>query len=262
LEAHPSPALPLPDVKEIAEEEWRNIMSLCGLNGVVLDVEYDAASFHFLRGALAMTSRTMFLIKGKFVSGALSRFTGSIVIRVNPDVPNGWFVDDGNCNIGYHYDLRSVIRHELLHGIGVSSSIGPGGIGYMVGKTCYPTMFDTLIEDAHGQSVVQGCALQTGIQGDMFVDGIKLFNPIPFLEFSSLSHYDKRGVMWYRIPHSTCLDYDLDALSMVNAIGGNCALQGLLEEEHAVSSAKTRMPFFTIYIFLMLIICRIVHSRT
>ena len=147
LEQHPAKAVQVPDVQTVANEVWNEINSLCSLNPVELRVQYNFVKFskpeyHYV---LATASRTMFLIDNKLQSGALNKYnlTGSIYIDINPYVPNGWNVDTGVCNIGNHYDLRTVLRHEILHGIGISSSITPDRVGYSIGDFCYPYAFDT-----------------------------------------------------------------------------------------------------------------------
>ena len=119
LEQHPVEKSEEADVEKVAQEVWSEINSLCDLNPVEIHAEYNYEKFRKpeYSYALATASRTMFLIDKQWRSGALNKYnmTGSIHIDVNPYVPNGWNVDSGVCNVGQHYDLRTVLRHEILH---------------------------------------------------------------------------------------------------------------------------------------------------
>ena len=227
LERHPAAVVEV-DLEKTAEEVWNEINALCELNPVDIRVQYNHAKFskpeyHYV---LATASRTMFLIDNKLQSGALNRYglTGEIIIDINPYVPNGWNVDAGTCNIGNHYDLRTVLRHEILHGIGISSSITPDKIGYSFGDLCYPYAFDTVMQTSSGSQVVSGCHLLTELHSDMYVDDVQLYNPANFQLGSSLSHTDRPGLLFYGIPSRQCLPFDDASLTMLNALGGKCAV--------------------------------------
>ena len=225
IKAHPMPASSvsaLPDVHTIALDLWNELNHQCHFNEIDLDVEYDDTIGD--REILAYASRTLFLEGDRFVSGALSKegYLGSVRIRVNPNVPNGWYVDDGTCDSGYRYDLKTVLRHELLHGVGVSSSITPEGAGYYLGSHCYPTMFDTLVENEQHEKVVDGC-MHTHTSGhSYYVGDVKLYNPPSFNLGSSMSHADAQGLMWYSVPPMTCIGYDENVWKFLRALNASC----------------------------------------
>lgn len=253
LEQHPAAAVEV-DIEKIAEEVWNEINSLCDLNPVDIRVSFNhekfsKPSYHYV---LATASRTMFLIDNKLQSGALNRYglTGEIIIDVNPYVPNGWNVDGGGCNIGNHYDLRSVLRHEILHGIGISSSITPDKVGYSFGDYCYPYAFDTAMRTSSGSKVVSGCHLLTELHSDMYVGGVGLYNPDRFSVGSSLSHADRPGLLFYGIPARQCLHFDDASLTMLNALGGKCVISTPI----GVTSGATATSLWGIYIALFLCI--------
>lgn len=254
LEQHPAKAVQAPDVQKIAYEVWNEINSLCSLNPVELRVQYNFIKFskpeyHYV---LATASRTMFLIDNKLQSGALNRYnlTGSIYIDINPYVPNGWNVDTGVCNIGNHYDLRTVLRHEILHGIGISSSITPDNVGYSIGDYCYPYAFDTEMQTSSGSKVVSGCHLLTELRSDMYVGGVQLYNPDTFSVGSSLSHTERPGVLFYGIPCCKCLHFDHSSLTMLNTLGAKCAISTPI----GVTSGASDTSLWGIYICLILCI--------
>jgi len=254
LEQHPAEAVEVPDVQKIAYEVWNEINSLCSLNPVELRVQYNFVKFskpqyHYV---LATASRTMFLIDNKLQSGALNKYnlTGSIYIDINPYVPNGWNVDTGYCDIGNHYDLRTVLRHEILHGIGISSSITPDSVGYSFGDFCYPYAFDTLMLTSSGEKVVSGCHLMTELHSDKYVGGVKLYNPDRFRIGSSLSHTDRPGILFYGIPSRQCLHFDHASLNMLNALGAHCDVFTPI----GITSGASDTSLWGIYICLMLCI--------
>ena len=252
LEQHPSPTLDPPDVDKIVHEVWDEIASLCSLNPVTIHASYNYEKYKHpnYKYVLAMASRTMFLIDGEWQSGALNKYnmTGKIYIDVNPYVPNGWNVDTGQCNIGNHYDLRTVLRHEVLHGIGISSSISPNGVGYSIGDYCYPYAFDNVIETKSGSKVLSGCHLTTELHSDMYVDGLELYNPEPFSLGSSLSHLSDRGILFYGVPARECVGFDSASLRVLNALGGECY------DWAGVTSGSSDKSVWGIYICLMLCI--------
>lgn len=229
LESHPTDAtLKLPDVNKIAQEEWGRLQSQCGLNNVTLDVKYDSYYFSNRRGVLASASRTMFLIENKWQSGALNKYNahGTIVIKINPFVPNGWYVDDGTCNTGYRYDLRSVIRHEIVHGVGVSSSIRDHDVGYAYGDHCYITSYDEHLKNKNNNTFLNGCALTETRSTDVYIAGVEIYNPSTFKVGSSFSHTHDSGVMYFSIAPMECMDYDTNVFKILNELGANCTDAG------------------------------------
>ena len=254
LEQHPAAAPEVPDVEKIAEEVWNEINSLCTLNPVQIVASYNYEKFSNPQYSyvLATASRTMFLIDNKLQSGALNRYglLGEIIIDVNPFVPNGWNVDSGNCNVGNHYDLRTVLRHEILHGIGISSSITPDRVGYSFGEFCYPYAFDTVMQTSSGSGVVSGCHLLTELHSDMYVGGVRLYNPDNFRIGSSLSHTDRPGILFYGLPSRQCLPFDDASLTMLNSLGANCVISAPV----GITSAAGETSLWGIYIVLFLCI--------
>lgn len=254
LKQHPTEKVEMPDLNKVAEEVWDEIASVCTLNPVNIIAFYNYERFlePEYEYVLATASRTMYLIDNQWQSGALNRYnlTGSILIQVNPYVPNGWNVDDGDCNMGYHYDLRTVMRHEILHGIGISSSITPDGVGYYISDHCYPYAFDNHIVDEEGEHVVMGCHLMSELHSDKYVGGEKLYNPSTFEWGSSLSHVDKRGVIYAGIPCCRCLDFDAASYNVLNELGAKCSNSPPI----GVTSGVSGTSIWGIYICLMLCI--------
>ena len=194
----------------------------------------------------------MFLIDNQWQSGAINDYnlTGEISIDVNPYVPNGWNVDNGKCSVGNHYDLRTVLRHEILHGVGISSSVTPDSVGYSIGDYCYPYAFDTIMKTESGSQVVSGCHLLTELHSDMYTAGVQLYNPENFRLGSSLSHTDRPGLLFHGIPARRCLPFDDDSLTMLNALGGKCSVS----QPVGITSAAGETSLWGLYIVLFLCI--------
>ncbi len=248
----------LPDVAQIAEDIWFEVKHLCNLNSVKLNVAYDWKIFQEPRytSILAYASRTMWLINDEWVSTALTGhddLDGYIRIRVNPYVPNGWFVDDGNCNIGNHFDLKTVLTHEILHGVGLSSSLRENSIGYIHNEICYPLQFDNNIQTEDGVKVVQGCNLTTVATGELYMNNVQLFNPETFISGSSYSHTTK-GLMYAYIPARTCLGLDRESVAMMEGLGAEC---GEVNSYHRQSSSD---QIYLSYLSILLLIVTIMKN--
>ena len=276
LQSHPQSATSTPDLQQIAGEVWEEINKDCHLNNVILDVQYDDGVIGD-RPILAYASRTLFLDGSVWRSGALNSFghLGSIRIRVNPVVPNGWYVDDGTCQSGYRYDLRTVLRHEIAHGIGVSSSITPDSVGYYYGTECYPTMFDSLVRDESNQSVVSACSHSHTVGTPAYINNIKLYNPPAYNAGSSYSHTDDKGLMWYAIEPMQCVGFDENTMQLLNAIGAQCDIPDVYITmspspspslpstspspsetpfSNELSQATQDTPFFALYILVFVLV--------
>lgn len=135
-------------------------------------------------------------------------------IYFNPHVQ--WW--NGTCanKPSSHYDLQSAIMHEILHGIGYLSTIGPD-------KMAYPTNFDRMIQDSTGNAMVQTSGQYTGEFGQqVFVQGIQIYNPNSFESGSSFSHMHQssRLMSWYQ--NSCHRDIRQDTKTILNGLGYNC----------------------------------------
>lgn len=284
LEAHPMPnhaIQDLPDVEKIAHEEWERIRNICHLNNVDLHVDYDNDYFKNVTGVLATASRTMFLIHNEWQPGAINDYNikGSIIIKMNPYVPNGWYESSneegsGNCNTGYRYDIRTVIRHELIHGIGISSSIQRYNIGYHYLNKCFLTSFDHHMTTMDGTDYLNGCTFSVTRTADAYVSGVKLYNPPDFQIGSSFSHVDSSGLMYYSIPPMQCYDYDNTIYSLLNEIGARCPNPNPVDNTHdkplsdvnvnntVTSGSVCRNVNFSVYIIVFFILkCLIARLR-
>ncbi len=119
-------------------------------------------------------------------------------------------------SIGARHDFRSVIMHEVGHGLGITSAVRgarPMGAGMMAvyqtfnnGKTMLFTTFDGLMRNAKGERVVERAVMnmaKTGVAGG-FNTGEKItlagsplsiYNPPRFKGGSSITHVDKADAL-------------------------------------------------------------------
>jgi hypothetical protein len=221
LETHYSVPSPLPDLNAVADYTWREIRKVCpSLPDVNVDIAYDDDLVG--KQVLGYATRTMFLKDEAWVSSLKFPWYNDtdVMIRINPQVPNGWHYSfDGSCDVGWRYDLNTVVMHELLHGAGITSSITQDSVGYNSGG-CYPTLMDTKIQDDFG-FVVNGCGMR---RSDHYhIDGVQLYAPTKYNPGSSFSHHNMIGhPMYYNLPSQQCLHMGYYETTLLTAIGESC----------------------------------------
>ena len=265
LKSHPSKSLPLPNLQRVTASVWSELNALCDLNQVIINVQYDSNLFSQVGylNTLAVASRTMYLIDDVWTPTAIlprqhNHLSGTIDIRVNPYVPNGWFVDDGLCHIGYNFDLKSVLRHELLHGVGLSSSFSFNSthesVGYKTSSgNCYPFHMDTKMRTAAGAEVISGCQVLPGksIKNELYMNNLRIYNPSTHQPGSSFHHIDIPGsLMYYGIPSRQCLYFDRTTVELMNGLGVDCS--GTIIGVTSGASAKLNYCSVFILVFMSL----------
>ena len=226
--------------QQVADEEWAKLMHRCpSLRQAKIEVILDESLKDKM--VLAWASRTHVLQNQVWTPSVLttSAVQRDMLIGVNPSIPNGWAL---GCNDGMRYDLRSVMRHEILHGLGVSSSVTATSVGYNYGQYCFPNIMDLAMEDAEGNRLVHGCTFSDS--ESVYVNGVELFYPKTHLPGSSLSHTEKPGVLNYQVPPATCLDLDGKDAQLLEGIGLNCS---------APSSSATTPHLSLIFVLLYML---------
>lgn len=102
-------------------------------------------------------------------------------LRVARHPPNGWF--RGNASTCQsRFRLEDVLLHEILHLLGVSSTLRETESGLAVGLNfagiCYPGEFDAHILSSEGNRVVDDhCAFRATSDHQYFVNGVRLYVP-------------------------------------------------------------------------------------
>lgn len=232
LKKNPMEAEPITKtiVAEVLNRQWNNLRSLCPSLPeevkILSIIDEDLKDTYIL----AWASKSMELKNKSWVPTLHTPgFTDyDFIIGVNPHIPNGWFTGTDCTNIGWRYDLSTVMTHELLHGIGISTSINSDyTLGYFFNGKCYPTLFDEKIQNNNGNYVVDGCQY-TGTPGeDLYVNGIQLYHPSPFKKGSSLSHHNEPGhVMHASIAPRRCMDLRYNEFKLLEAMDVSCPVIG------------------------------------
>lgn len=268
LRSTPEKVLPLPDLEVVVQDVWQEFKSSCNINSVVLNVHFDYELFSSLNylNTLAVADRTMWLIDGVWTPAALlpenlRYLGGSIDVKLNPYVPNGWFVDNGPCNIGNHFDLKTVLRHEFLHGIGVSSSFkienNTEDVGYPTSSGgCYPFTMDLQMQTASGEQVVSGCTIQSNVSitDDLFVNGVEIYNPTTYDPGSSYHHAAlSNTLIYYGIPARKCMYIGQTERDLLEGIGAGCT--GNFAVVNSTPSGASRVePNFYVFILLAVLL--------
>ena len=209
-------------LQDIANEEWSKLTDICPSlrKNISIDINFDSTLEN--TGTLAWNTHSM-----RLMNGALTSTRDDMTIGVNPHPANGWFYGENCTDISYRYDLRSVLRHEFLHGLGFASSIYKDNdlwtAGHSVWGSCYPTQFDTHIVDGGGNKVVHKCNLTENIQGkDVFINGVRLFNPDTYNPSSFSHHYHDGGLMYWKLRPMRCMNIREDEIKMLSALGVQC----------------------------------------
>ena len=210
------------DLRHVAHEIWNELQERC-------DIQKNANLELFLdvkeRGVLAFTRRTFLLDDNTWKPSVMFDYYKGVDIEIhfNPDVPNGWY-DGTDCDTGWRYDLRTVMRHEMLHGLGLSSSIRhtstATSVGYTYGASCYPTFYDTQLRSG-GVPVVDGCSY-VGEQGAVYMAGRKVFVPDDFRAGSSYSHHDETGLFRWQLSPKQCHELGAAEYDMLEGLDYNC----------------------------------------
>lgn len=207
-------------LKDIARDEWRKMTDRCPSlqKNITIDINFDYSLD--TTGTLAWNTHAMSL-----KDGALTSTRNDMIIGVNPNPTNGWFYGENCTDISFRYDLRSVLRHEFLHGLGVSSSIYKTNdtwtAGHNIWGSCYPTQYDTHIVDKSGKSIVHRCDL-TESPKEVFLNGVRLFNPDSYNPSSFSHHYHEGGLMYWKLSPMKCMDIREDEIKMLSALGVRC----------------------------------------
>ena len=261
------------NLNSIARQEWAGLKSRCPALPSSPSIRILFDYFYENTTVLAYASQTLHLSStGVWVSKVYEAMKNNdsssigygydMMIGVNPYPPNGWFVDQ-NCsceNISYRFDLRSVIRHELLHGLILASSIRKENNEWRAGlnfqndpNRCFPRLYDTKIRTANNVSVVQGCNVSDVTGEQLFINGIPLYNPTTYRPGSSFSHHNMyKNLMYFSMPARTCLDVGYYEMKLLEAMDIVCNISYTECHSNAVKKTVTSL-FVLVFITLLLL---------
>lgn len=276
------------DLDSITMETWGEIISLCPSvpTSPRINVFFDYSLENST--TLAYASQNLHLTSsGYWVSTiyeAMSQRRNSSLgiafdmhIAFNPYPPNGWHVDKDCSNISYRYDLRTVLRHELLHGLIFAGSLreitnqfgfNQWIVGYTFGGTCYPRLYDTKITYDDGTSILQplpnttltsmdNCLLRVDrsvVGADLYIGDVELYHPYSFRSGSSISHHNYPGNLMYAstVP-MICIkmgDYEGKVLS---ELGIGCTINNVTYKGSGTAKKIYRVLYLLSIITLILL---------
>lgn len=246
------------ELQWVITEEWMKMIDAECENldpGQNIQASFDSSLVG--SNTLAWASYTVVLQNGVWVPSisTLDYMGYDFLIGVNPEPPNGWHIGKNCSDIGYRYDLRTVLRHELLHGLGIGSSITKYGTDWRVGRNyngrCYPQRFDLEIRDEHGQAVVEGCTVTKDLTNmRLYLNGVRLYNPSVFSHGSSMSHHIyPDDLMFYRLPAKKCIELGEKEVKMLAGIQIPCS------NLHYSSPADRVRPWPFLILAMLLLLC-------
>lgn len=115
-----------------------------------------------------------------------------------------------------HYDLKSTMIHEVLHGVGYMSTIGSD-------KSAWPSNFDLLLRDRFGSEVIKD-GRYTGSLGDrVYIDHIRMYNPSQYNSGSSFSHEHSDGLLMSHAQTRCTPHIDQNSIAILNRLGYGCS---------------------------------------
>jgi len=149
-----------------------------------------------------------------------------------------------------HYDLKSTMIHEVLHGIGYMSTIDSN-------KTALPSNFDLLLHDGSGSNVVKD-GHYTGSLGDpVYIDHIRMYNPIQYNRGSSFMHEHSDGLLMSHSQTRCTQHLDKNSITILNHLGYGCSSNNIIttREQHNGSDTMLLYVGFFVVIFVGIVIC-------
>ena len=273
------------DLDNITMEAWGEIVSSCPRvpTSPRINVFFDYALENTT--TLAYASQNLHLSSsGYWVSTIYEAMTQrrnsslgaafDMHIAFNPYPPNGWHVDESCSNISYRYDLRTVLRHELLHGLIFAGSVreitnqfgfNQWIVGYTFGGTCYPRLYDTKIKYDDGSSILQplpnvtvtsmdNCLLRVNrsvVGADLYIGDVELYHPYSFRSGSSISHHNYPGNLMYAstVP-MVCIKMGEYEGKVLSELGIGCTINNVTYK----SSGTTRKIYRVLYLVTIIIL--------
>ena len=267
---HVTPAADI-NLTQIAEETWAELVTSCPSlpSKPRINIFFDYAREN--TSVLAYASQTLYLTSSlvwvstiydtmKKKMDATPGTNYDMEIGFNPNPPNGWFVDKNCTDISYRYHLRTVMKHEMLHGIIFAGSIRKWNNQWEVGfnsfGTCYPRLYDTLIRFSDNTSILSpntSCNLRTDLEGyGLYIDGIQLYNPYYYRGGSSISHHNYNDHLMYpNISPMKCLDLAHQEATILAKLGLECTVGNTTYKSGASKNEYRGILFiFTLIILL------------
>ena len=276
------------DLDNITMETWGEIVSSCPRvpTSPRINVFFDYSLENTT--VLAYASQNLHLSSREYwvstIYEAMSQRRNSSLgaafdmhIAFNPYPPNGWYVDKDCSNISYRYDLRTVLRHELLHGLIFAGSVreitnqlgfNEWVVGYTFGGTCYPRLYDTKIKYDDGTSILQplpnitltpmdNCLLRVDrsvVGADLYIGDVELYHPYSFRSGSSISHHNYPGnLMYASTTPKVCIEPGAYEGKILAELGISCTINNVTYQSSGTTKNMYRVLHFLSIITLILL---------
>ena len=208
------------DLNKITKETWEELVSMCPnipnnprirvyfdylLDGTTT-LAYASQNLHLSSSGYWVSTIYETMMQGRNTSLGTAY---DMNIGFNPHPPNGWYIEKNCVNISGRFDLRTVLKHELLHGLIFAGSVrqvtNDSGLkewvaGYTFNGKCYPRLYDTKITFQDSTSIfLKNCALRVDKfpQSDLYIGDVKLYHPYYYEAGSSISHHNYPGHLMY-----------------------------------------------------------------
>lgn len=242
-------------VSNIIENEWNRLRIKCP--SIKKNVNIQIGLNDTFDTTLAHVSFADVIENGVMEPSTLYDYdTIDMQIILNSNPMNGWHI--GDCkNIGVQYNLETVIRHELLHSIGLASTFNGTAFGRWHENKCYLRRYDKEISDVFGNKLVDKCEMNLHDK-ELYINGIRLYNPSVFFPGSSLSHHVYIDhLMHWQLSPSKCLDMKEEEVKMLSAVGVNCTVEPDSSDPPVSSSFPYELSRWLLLVSQVLLLCLI-----
>lgn len=158
-------------------------------------------------------------------------------VRVGRNVVGGWF--RGSSSVCSHkFRLEDVLQHEILHLLGISSTVredatGKLHIGDPYAGVCFPGEFDSHIHDVRGKLLVKSnCDFTESSDGNYYANGVRLFvSEHSFLQGTTMSHVHNKDAALspyvYACDPAGPIQLKYEDAKVLRAIGVTCNTNAL-----------------------------------
>jgi hypothetical protein len=117
------------------------------------------------------------------------------------------------------FDVKSVVLHEILHGVGFLSSIDTQ-------KKVIPINYDLLLKNKAGERLVEGNTFIGAFGQRVFIGSVRIYNPDEFNPGTSFSHVHEssRVMSGFHSPSHCKQELDTPSQHILNDLGYGCTV--------------------------------------
>ncbi len=147
------------------------------------------------------------------------------------------------------WDLRGVILHEILHGMGFLSTISSN-------KVAFPIAYDLLLKDSAQQPVVTDTTFTRNFGDFVHINNIRIYNPVEYDSGTSLSHvHDSGKIMSGFMSTDMCTQkIDHSTKTILDKLGYGCS-GNVLSPQTPQPSQPPHWVMIMVIVIIVLICC-------